>query len=137
MKSKAKKKKIAERSLAKKAGMPSVASEWLFLSKEEISLRQMYELFSGREDVCAQLWEEAGALELEIPEHKSIDIELADDNFDDVEFFVTNEIKTVFLVTIVPAEFTYASKVMKEITEKLAGVFCEDNDDFTSMIGTL
>ena len=87
MKSKAKKKKIAQMNQQKRSGGASVASEWLYLAKDEISLRQLYELFVDGEQVQANLWEEAGVLELEIPEHKSIDIELAEDNFEDVAFF--------------------------------------------------
>lgn len=137
MKSKAKKKKIAQMNQQKRSGGASVASEWLYLAKDEIILRQLYELFEDSEQVQANLWEEAGVLELEIPEHKSIDIELAEDNFEDVAFFSENDVKTVLLVTIVPAEFSYASNVMKEIVEKIGGAFCEDNEDFSSMIGAL
>lgn len=136
MKNKSKKKKIAQKN-AYNNSKAAVIKEWLYLSKEEKSFRNMTNIFENSETVSAQLWEEAGVMELEIAEHKSIDFEIAAGDFDEVDYFREHAVKTVYFVTIAPDEFEVAKAVMKEIVDAIGGVFCEDNDSFSSMIGTL
>lgn len=129
MKNKSKLKKVH-----KECGQASkVPAEWLYLVPVETELRSIYELF--REDTFwkAELWEEAGVLEIEIPEAGSVDMECMDTDLGDEEgnaYLSENQIKTVFAVTIVPDDYEKAQKVMKKIVKNMGGFFCGDTEDF-------
>lgn len=45
----------------KKPSAPKMPGEWLYLNKEELPLRKIYELF--KEEQTAEYWEAAGVLE--------------------------------------------------------------------------
>ena len=47
--------------------------EWLYLNKEELSLRKIYELFEEKQ--TAEYWEAAGVLEISLPESGTLDME--------------------------------------------------------------
>ena len=127
MKNKTKRAKIA----AGKNKNENFPKEWLYLCTQEVSPRQIAELFRGREKVDAQLWEEAGVVELGLFEAKSIDMELLELPTGETEFDTSLEeegIACAYLVTLVPADEKKAMAAMKIITENLGGYFCGDND---------
>lgn len=129
MKNKSKLKKIRERRIM----APEVPAEWLYMNPEPISLRQIYELFGEGLDWKAEYWEEAGVLEIEIPESSSVDIEAMDADLGDEEgntYLEKHGIQTVAAVTIVPGDYEKAKAVMKFIIEKAGGFFCGDTDTF-------
>lgn len=129
MKNKSKLKKIRER----RTMAPEVPAEWLYMNPEPISLRQIYELFGEGLDWKAEYWEEAGVLEIEIPESGSVDIEAMDADLGDEEgntYLEKHRIQTVAAVTIVPGDYEKAKAVMKFIIEKAGGFFCGDTDTF-------
>ena len=74
MKNKSKLKKVRE----ERAQMPKEPSEWLYLNPEEVGLRSIYEIFGQETPWRAELWEEAGVLEIGIPEAGSVDMERMD-----------------------------------------------------------
>ena len=57
----------------KKPSAPKMPGEWLYLNKEELPLRKIYELF--KEDQTAEYWEAAGVLEISLPESGTLDME--------------------------------------------------------------
>lgn len=112
---------------------PTVPSEWLYLLPDETELRRIYELFGEDMPWKAEFWEEAGVLEIEIPEAGSVDIECMDADLGDETgnaFLAEHQIKTVFAVTIVPDGYEKAHAVMVKIMEKTGGFFCGDTEDF-------
>ena len=120
MKNKSKLKKIRK----ERAQMPKEPAEWLYLNPEEVGLRSIYEIFGQEMPWRAELWEEAGALEIGIPEAGSVDMERMDADLGDEEgnaYLEKHQIKTVFAVTIV---------VMVEIMKSKGGFFCGDTEDF-------
>ena len=81
----------------KKPSAPKMPGEWLYLNKEELPLRKIYELF--KEDQTAEYWEAAGVLEISLPESGTLDMEdlegtLGDDEGD--AYLLQNGIHTVF-----------------------------------------
>lgn len=117
----------------KKAPAPDVPEEWLYLNPEPITSRQIYELFLGNRICKAEYWEEAGVLELSVPEGGTVDLEemecgLGDEAGD--AFLAEHQIRTVYAVTIRPEYFEKVKPVMAGITEKLGGFFCGDTEDF-------
>ena len=111
MKNKSKLKKVRQ----KQAGItPGVSKEWLYLPEEARKLREIYEVFEEDAEIRAEIWEEAGVVELMPADGKSMDIERTEE-------------PDVFWVTIVPESFAEAEKMMKKIVAALGGSFCEDN----------
>ena len=112
----------------KKPSAPKMPGEWLYLNKEELPLRKIYELF--KEDQTAEYWEAAGVLEISLPESGTLDMEdlegtLGDDEGD--AYLLQNGIHTVFAATIRPEDYEKAKEIMLFITKKLGGYFCADN----------
>lgn len=119
----------------KKPAAPKMPGEWLYLNKEELSLRNIYELFT--EEETAEYWEAAGVLEISLPESGTLDMEDLEGTLGDEEgdaYLKENEIHTVAAVTIRPEDFEKAKTVMLCITEKLGGYFCGDTADFTPVV---
>ena len=58
-----------------KAQAPKVPAEWLYVSSDKKELRQIYELFTEEMPWVAEYWEEAGVLEIAVPEAGSVDVE--------------------------------------------------------------
>ena len=120
---------------AKKPVAPKMPGEWLYLNKEELSLRQIYELFEEKQ--TAEYWEAAGVLEVSLPESGTMDMEDLEGALGDEEgnaYLKENEIHTVVAVTIRPEDYEKAKEVMLCITEKLGGYFCGDTADFTPVV---
>ena len=129
MKNKSKLKKIREG----RRGAPQVPAEWLYLVPDEVSMRQIYDLFRESEPWKAEYWEEAGVIEIEIPEAGSVDLEEMDCDLGDEEsnfYLEAHQIQTAFAVTIVPEDFEKAKAVMEYVVGKLGGFFCGDCPDF-------
>ena len=109
--------------------------EWLYLNKEELPLRKIYELF--KEEQTAEYWEAAGVLEISLPESGTLDFEDLEGtlgNEEDDAYLKENEIRTVAAVTIRPEDYEKAEKVMLFITEKIGGYFCADTADFKPVV---
>ncbi len=119
----------------KKSAAPKMPGEWLYLNKEELSLRKIYELFEEKQ--TAEYWEAAGVLEISLPESGTLDMEDLDCELGDEEgdaYLKENEIHTVSAVTIRPEDYEKAKTVMLCITEKLGGYFCADTADFMPVV---
>lgn len=117
---------------------PGVPAEWLYLNPEEVSLRQLYGIFDGGQTPFkAELWEEAGVLEITVPQAGSVDMEAMECSLGDEtgDAFVNEHgIRTAFAVTIVPEEYEKARQVMDMILEKTGGFFCGDTETLQPVI---
>ena len=132
MKNKSKLKKIKEKK--HENGCPK---EWLYLNPAEVSPREVAGVFDGENGMTAQLWEEAGVVEVELPEAKSVDLEwlklpAGEEEFD--AYLQKQQIKSVFLVTLVPEDYEKAKLAMNQIVGSLGGYFCGDNEDFSPVV---
>lgn len=118
--------------------IPGVPAEWLYLIPAEVSLRQIYESLDGsRRAWKAELWEEAGVLEIAVPQAGSVDMEAMECSLGDEAgdaFLAEHGIRTAFAVTIVPEEYEKAREVMAAVVAATGGFFCGDTDDFQPII---
>jgi len=108
-----------------------VIGDWLYFCPTDITVRELYEIFAEQDEV--EIWEEAGVLEIPLSEKSSLDVETAQIHPKDEitrQFAAEQGAKTVFLVTFMPEDYEKAEAVMKQILEKLGGVFCGDTEDF-------
>ena len=128
-------KKVLVSKQTQKPSAPKMPGEWLYLNKEELPLRKIYELF--KEEQTAEYWEAAGVLEISLPESGTLDFEDLEGtlgNEEDDAYLKENEIRTVAAVTIRPEDYEKAEKVMLFITEKIGGYFCADTADFKPVV---
>lgn len=132
MKNKSKLKKIKEKKTV--SGCPR---EWLYMNTGEVTPREIVEVFEEGSGITAQLWQEAGVVEVELPEARSVDMELLNTPTSEAEFdayLQEQQIKTVFLVTLVPEDYEKATAAMKRIVGALGGYFCGDNESYTPVV---
>lgn len=111
----------------------AVSGEWLYLAPEGITIRKIAD--SIREE--AELWEEAGVLEVSMGEKRSFDVECASVNPKDTltqNFMAANGCANVFLITFAPESYPQAREVMKQILGQCGGLFCGDTQDFSPVI---
>jgi hypothetical protein len=121
-----------------KTGEKTYPKEWLYLNDQVVTPRNVADVFSDEGHLKAQLWEDAGVVEIELPgEAKSLDMEITATDFGDDfsnEYLAKNQIQSAFLVTIVPEDYEAAKEVMKKITAAIGGYFCGDTPDFTPIV---
>lgn len=120
--------------------VPEVPGEWLYFSRENVTVRKLYDLLRGAYE--ADIWEEAEILEISVGEGRVFDLEAAFIHPKDEatkDFAVKNDCERVFLVTFASEDYEQAEKIMKKILAGAGGIFCGDTDDFTPVItdGTL
>ncbi len=135
MKNKSKLNKIKQN----KQGDSRIPREWLYLNPKQITVRDIAKVFpvSQNDGMKVQLWEDAGIVEVELPEAKSIDMEWTNADLGDEysnEYLAKNQIQTVFLVTLVPEDYAKAELAMKKIVNTLGGFFCGDTEDFSPVV---
>lgn len=134
MKSKSKLQKIKQ----PKVGGKVYPKEWLYLNERVVTPRNVAEVFTEEVIMTAQLWEDAGVVEIELPEDaKSLDMEVTATDFGDEfsnDYLLKNHIQSAFLVTIVPEDYEQAKVAMKKITAALGGYFCGDTPDFMPVV---
>jgi len=109
-----------------------VTGEWLYFCPLEAGVKSICEIFDK-----AELWEEAGVLEIALGEQGSFDIETTQIHpKDEVTLQFAEELgaKSVFLVTFAPEAYESAKEVMKQILEKFGGIFCGDTEDFMPQV---
>ena len=77
-------KKGTEQSKKKSVGKAKKASEvikvpgdWLYMTPQEIGVRQIYEAFGEQDGYELEIWEDAGVLEIGMSDGASVDIETA------------------------------------------------------------
>ena len=113
-------KKGTEQSKKKSVGKAKKASEvikvpgdWLYMTPQEIGVRQIYEAFGEQDGYELEIWEDAGVLEIGMSEGASVDIETAQIHPKDeltASFAAEHQVKTVFLVTFKPETYEEAKR---------------------------
>lgn len=115
-----------------KQELPSVPSEWLYLTDREITVRDIAEAFTDT-DTLVELWEEAGVVEVILDEKASMDVEWTELDLGDEEgnaFLESHQTESLFFVTVPPERFDAAQSCMEKIIERNGGLFCGDTEDF-------
>lgn len=123
MKNKSKLKKIRE----KKAGTATVTKEWLYMNPNSITVAEIENALDGMDGIETEIWKEAGVLEVEVPEHHSMDIE-------EIAVNLKDEYANVFAVTIDIENYAFMQKIMQKIIAGAGGFFCGDTEDFTPVV---
>ena len=136
-------KKGTEQSKKKSVGKAKKASEvikvpgdWLYMTPQEIGVRQIYEAFEEQDGYELEIWEDAGVLEIGLSEGASVDIQTEQiDPKEEVtpSFAAEHQVHTGFLVTFKPETYEEAKLVMRKIMEKTCGFYCGDTEDITPM----
>ena len=126
-------KKGTEQSKKKSVGKAKKASEvikvpgdWLYMTPQEIGVRQIYEAFGEQDGYELEIWEDAGVLEIGMSEGASVDIETAQIHPKDevtASFAAEHQVKTVFLVTSLTHRDTWIltmryPEVWRRVTEQ-------------------
>ncbi|MGN0342581.1 MAG: hypothetical protein ACI4DO_07290 [Roseburia sp.] len=133
MKNKSKLKRIRQ----SKGNSPQKPREWLYLCPVELSAEKLAEALEGAEKLSIQVWKEAGVMEIELPEAKSIDFESGDVDLKDEysnTFLAEQGTKSLFYVTLDPENYSQVEQILRLILEKKGGLFCGDTDDFSPVI---
>ena len=120
-----------------KRSLANVPAEWLYLVPQEIGVRQILESLDRQQFADTEIWEDAGILEIPVADKASIDIEAAECDLGDEfsnEFLKEHGIKSLFMVTLVPAEYEKAESAMKQILSGCGGFFCGDTEDFMPQV---
>lgn len=118
-----------------KTGNAVVPGEWLYLTKEGVTVRQIEQAIDTSYEM--EIWEEAGVLEVAFAETSSMDFEHAKIHPKDelTRAYVEKEGCTeVFLVTFAPEEYERAKGIMKQIIKACGGLFCGDTEDFMPVV---
>lgn len=132
---KTKKPKINEAKGKKPQIKNQVTGEWLYFCPQEVTVKNIYEIFN--ESNHAELWEEAGVLEISLGEKGSFDVETAQIHPKDevtLQFAKEQGAESVFLVTFSPENYESAEVLMKQMLGKFGGIFCGDTEDFTPQV---
>lgn len=114
---------------------PHVPKEWLYLNKEELSMEQVRNAMEEIAPEKVEFWEAAGVIEVELPGGTNLDMEvLEQEDIESCEFTAEEQIKTAYLVALVPEAYEEAEKVMRAAVSKLGGFFCGNTDEFQPRI---
>ncbi len=122
---------------AKTKETPKISEEWLYLAKGEGALRRLYECLRGEDRWKAELWEDAGVLEIGLPDGGSMDLELLEEEaFDEtlLDFQREQGADQVFAATFMQENQKKARQVMETLVLQAGGVFCRDSEEFLPRI---
>lgn len=123
---------MAER---QKKEQKQTVGDWLYFCPKEIGVRDLYQVVAA--DYEAEIWEEAGVVEIVLGEKNSIDIEAASIHPKDEitgAFAKEQNAVCVFLATFMPEDYVQAEVIMRKILSQYGGIFCGDTDDFKPQV---
>ena len=112
---------------------PKLPEEWLYLAKGEGVLRRLYECLKEEDRFRAELWEEAGVLEIGFADAGNMDLELLEEDARDealLDFQKEQGADWVCTVTYMQEDQKKARQVMEYLVRQAGGVFCRDSEDF-------
>lgn len=115
-----------------------VLSEWLYLSGGEPALGRLYTYLRKAADWDAQLWEEAGVLEIGLSRGGSVDVEvLKREEWDEeLQTYAKNcRADQVYTVTFMEEDLAEVWILMNDLVREAGGIFCQDTEGFLPKIG--
>lgn len=125
--------KKREKPKSRQKEIPEVLMEWLYLPEAGVTIQSLYQYLGEKEGVQAELWKEAGVLEIALSENGSMDLEILEEDQWDEElrsYIKEQQADEVYTVTFIEADQAKARTVMEYLTERTGGVFCRDTEDF-------
>ena len=108
-----------------------MTGDWLYFCPEEVGVRAFYDVL--KDSYEAEIWDEAGVLEITLSEKSSFDVEQGKIHPKDEitqQFANEQNAKGVFLATFAPEDYKQAEKIMRMLLAKFGGLFCGDTEDF-------
>lgn len=115
--------------------------ELLYMTPLVITAKDIASALTSIKEMKLQLWEEMNVLELELPNHNSIDLELLEltkPSPSDAAFIERYHIKTIFTVTLNEVDLATAKIYFKEMIAQFSGFLCADTADFNPLyVGSL
>ena len=114
---------------------------WYYMCKNNITVDEIHDAISeiaGKEGYQLEVWKEAGVVEVEIEEKKSMDIELCEldlgDEFSN-DYLQAYGAKTLFYIAFAPDIYDKCEPLLKRLVLNPGGKICADTEDFTPEIG--
>lgn len=111
---------------------PAVSGDWFYMNQKEISVREIYDILMAEKKLDIEIWEDAGVLEINYSDKKSLDFEMLRPYFKDKEgdeYLKRNDIHALYMVSFDEVDYDVVYPVMKYIVMNCGGYFCEDNMD--------
>lgn len=128
--------KLSKSSSNKNNSNSAAITDWFFMSKQEITAKDIAQYLQPLNLGELDLWEELNILALEIGDKNSIDFEGLAGGFkskDDIAFMNQHGFVTVFTVTV-----SEDNKLIREVFDgvlgQFSGAFCADTEDFKPYI---
>ena len=133
---------MKNKSKLKKAGQKStlpqgIPGNWFYMNEQEITVRTIKESLETETEFSLEIWEDAGVLEIEIPEKKSMDLEQTKTDLRDEysnDYLKQHNIKSLFFVSMDVTDYENVKKIMQKITQSLGGFFCGDTENFEPVV---
>ena len=116
---------------------PKIPEEWLYLGTGAGVLRRLYEAIKEEERFGAELWEEAGVLEIGLLEEGSLDLEiLKEEDWDEAlrGFLREQGADQVCTAVFMQENQKKARQAMEYLVSHAGGIFCMDSEDFLPRI---
>ena len=129
------KKTQGKKSPVKKETKKLITGDWLYFCPIETNVRALFEVVKDAYE--AEIWEEAGVLEVILGEKSSLDVEQAQIHPKDEitqQFAKEQGAKCVFLATFAPEDYDAAERIMKMLLAEFGGIFCGDTEDFMPQV---
>ena len=107
------------------------------MNPNSITVAEIENALEGMDGIETEIWKEAGVLEVEVPEHHSMDIEEIAVNLKDEyanAYLKEHDIHALFAVTIDTENYAFMQKIMQKIIAGAGGFFCGDTEDFTPVV---
>lgn len=128
--------KLSKSNSNKNNSNSAAITDWFFMSKQEITAKDIAQYLQPLNLGELDLWEELNILALEIGDKNSIDFEGLAGGFkskDDIAFMNQHGFVTVFTVTV-----SEDNKLIREVFDgvlgQFSGAFCADTEDFKPYI---
>lgn len=128
--------KLAKSNSNKKSSNSAAITDWFFMSKQEVTAKDIAQHLQSLNLGELDLWEEMNILALEMGDKNSIDFEGLAGGFkskEDIAFMNQHGFVTVFTVTV-SEDSTLIREVFDEILKQFSGAFCADTEDFKPYI---
>ncbi len=113
---------------------PYSINEWLFMFKEEVNAKMIYDVLLAKGYQGVEVWEEFNILEIEL-EDTTMDFEpIQLRSKGDLEFKEKHKVTTVFALTLRDGLNKKVGSIISHILEQYDGFICLDNENFTSIL---
>jgi hypothetical protein len=118
----------------KPSNKPVVAMiDLLYMTPDEVSSKEIAELFQEDSGITIELWSEMNVLELVLKSNNSVDFEPLEASFkdpSDASFIKNRNIHTIFAITLCESDLESVIPYFERIVQTYSGFICADSADF-------